>query len=66
MSLIPFLVLSDSVIVAGRTPSSARPRFPKKKKEEEATPARMAMLNGSVAEWMSCSVRDSIGSAMAL
>jgi len=48
--LIPFLDLSDSVIVAGRVPSSARPRFPKNQKEEEVTPVRRARLNGSVAE----------------
>jgi len=61
---MPFLALSDTVIVAGTGPSSERPRFPKKQKEEEAIPVRMAILNGSVAERMSCWERDSIGPAM--
>lgn len=64
VSLTPFPSLSDSVIVAGRTPSNMRLMFPKKKKEEEATPVRIARLNGSVAEWMSRWVRDSVGPAM--
>ena len=63
-SLTPFLVLSDLVMVAGKTPSNARPRFPKKKKEEEATAVRRTRLGGSVARRMRCWVRVSIGSVM--
>ena len=54
VSLMPFLVLSDSVMMAGRIPFRARPVVPKKRKEEEVTPVRRARLNGSVARWMSC------------
>lgn len=63
-SLISFLALSDLVMVAGRGPSNANPRFPNKKKEEEAIPVKIARLNGSVARQTSCWVRDSTGPAM--
>ena len=52
---------SDWVMVAATTPFSARPVAPKKEKEEETTPVRRARLKGSVARWMSCWVRVSIG-----
>ena len=54
VSLTPFLALFDSVMVAGRTPFSARPVFPKKKNEEEATAVRMARLDGSVTRRINC------------
>ena len=63
-SLMPFLALSDSVVVAGSTPSNAMPRFPKSQNEEEVTPVRIARLDGSAVRWISCWVRDSTGPAI--
>ena len=61
MSLMPILALFDSVMVAGRTPLNARSRPPKRKKEEEVTPVRMARPNGSATRWTSCWVRVPAG-----
>ena len=63
---MPFLARSDAVMVAGMVPSMVRTRAPKKRKEEEVTPVRIARPNGSVARRMSCWVRDSSGSDMLL
>jgi len=64
VSLIPFLALFDSVMLAGTIPSMARARDPKNQKEEQVTPTRSARPEGSVARRMSCWVRVSIDPAI--